>query len=106
MIGFEYIFEDHPKVNLHIYVNLILFESSNVTQVLICKFVSCFAASTNLFSLGNSMINFNGLNFAEWSEQIHFYLGVMYLDVVIMSDEIPNAITETSTEDEKYLYEA
>ena len=52
------------------------------------------------------MINFNGLNFAEWSEQIHFYLGVMYLDVAIVSDEIPNAITETSTEDEKYLYEA
>ncbi|WVZ07203.1 hypothetical protein V8G54_020549 [Vigna mungo] len=60
----------------------------------------------NLASLSNNVVKFNGLNYADWSEQIQFQLGVLDLDMAIMMDEMPTAITETSTNDEKSLYEA
>ena len=65
-----------------------------------------FATSMNLFALGNGLVKFNGLNYDEWSEQIQFQLGVMDLDPAIILDEKPAAITETSTEGEKSLYDA
>src|SRR5262249_12298704 len=58
-----------------------------------------------LFALGNGMIKFNGLNYVEWSEQIQFQLGILDLDLEIISDEKPVAINETSTESDKTLYE-
>ncbi|XP_052724124.1 uncharacterized protein LOC128193961 [Vigna angularis] len=60
----------------------------------------------NLAGLSNNVVKFNGLNYADWSEQIQFQLGVLDLDMAIMMDEMPAAITETSTSDEKSLYEA
>ncbi|XP_014490205.1 uncharacterized protein LOC106752940 [Vigna radiata var. radiata] len=63
-------------------------------------------AYMNLAGLSNNVIKFNGLNYADWSEQIQFQLGVLDLDMAIMMDEIPAAIIETSTNDEKSLYEA
>ena len=66
----------------------------------------CFTASLNLFALGNAVVKFNGLNYADWSEQIQFHLGVMDLDLALISDEKPTALTETSTEADKSLYEA
>ncbi|KAL2318813.1 hypothetical protein Fmac_032689 [Flemingia macrophylla] len=65
-----------------------------------------FAASMNLFALGNSVVKFNGLNYADWSEQIQFQLGIYDLDLAIVMDEAPPAITETNTADDKSLYEA
>ena len=65
-----------------------------------------FTASNNLFALGNVMIKFNGLNYVEWSEHIQFHLGVLGLDFAVISDEKPAAITETSTESDKFLHEA
>ncbi|KAJ1434123.1 gag-polypeptide of LTR copia-type [Sesbania bispinosa] len=59
----------------------------------------------NLFGLGNGVVKFTGLNYADWSEQIQFQLGVFDLDLAIVMDEMPPAITETSTDDEKSLYE-
>ncbi|BAT84222.1 hypothetical protein VIGAN_04153300, partial [Vigna angularis var. angularis] len=63
-------------------------------------------AYMNLAGLSNNVVKFNGLNYADWSEQIQFQLGVLDLDMAIMMDEMPAAITETSTSDEKSLYEA
>ncbi|XP_052730111.1 uncharacterized protein LOC128195749 [Vigna angularis] len=60
----------------------------------------------NLAGLSNNVVKFNGLNYADWSEQIQFQLGVLDLDMAIVMDEMPAAITETSTSDEKSLYEA
>ncbi|KAK9089114.1 hypothetical protein Scep_028196 [Stephania cephalantha] len=59
-----------------------------------------------MFALGNMMVKFNGLNYNDWSEQIQFQLGVMDLDLAIIVDEKPAAITEASSEEEKSLYEA
>ena len=49
----------------------------------------------NLFGLGSGIVKFNGLNYVDWSEQINFQLGVMDLDLAIVMDEKPTAITET-----------
>ena len=46
---------------------------------------------------------FNGLNFSEWSEQIHFYLGLMDLDLALRVEK-PAAITVLSTTEEKNHY--
>ena len=60
----------------------------------------------NMCSLGSDVIKFNGLNYADWYEQIQFQLGVFDLDLAIVMDEMPPTINETSTIDEKTLYEA
>ncbi|XP_027905897.1 uncharacterized protein LOC114165484 [Vigna unguiculata] len=56
--------------------------------------------------LGSGVIKFNGLNYADWYKQIQFQLGVFDLDLAIVMDEMPPVINETSTADEKTLYEA
>ncbi|KAJ1377091.1 hypothetical protein SESBI_49239 [Sesbania bispinosa] len=60
----------------------------------------------NLFGLGNGVVKFTALNYDDWSEQIQFQLGVFDLDLAIVMDEMPSSITETSTDDDKSLYEA
>ena len=59
----------------------------------------------NMFALGNGLIKFNGLNYAEWSEQVQFQLGVMSLDMAIVSDRL-EALTEDSTDAQKTHFEA
>ncbi|XP_057451192.1 uncharacterized protein LOC130743094 [Lotus japonicus] len=63
-------------------------------------------AMTSLSAGVTGVIKFNGLNYADWSEQIQFQLGYMDLDLAIVTDEKPAAITETSTDDDKSYYEA
>ena len=46
---------------------------------------------------------FNDLNFSDWSEQIHFYLGVMDLDLELRVEK-PTNITVLSTTEEKTHY--
>ena len=46
---------------------------------------------------------FNGLNFSQWSEQIHFYLGVMDLDLALRVEK-PADNTVMSTAEEKNHY--
>ncbi|KAJ1386813.1 hypothetical protein SESBI_40504 [Sesbania bispinosa] len=60
----------------------------------------------NLFGMGNGVVKFTKLNYADCSEQIQFQLGVFDLDLAIVMDEMLPAITETSTDDDKSLYEA
>ncbi|KAI5391918.1 hypothetical protein KIW84_076642 [Lathyrus oleraceus] len=64
------------------------------------------SVANNMFVLGNAMTKFNGMNYADWSEKIRFQLGVMDLDMALIMDEKPAAITEDSTEDERSLFEA
>ncbi|XP_012081061.2 uncharacterized protein LOC105641180 [Jatropha curcas] len=47
----------------------------------------------------------NGLNYADWSEQIHYQLGVLDLDLALVSEK-PAAIIETSIEVDKSHNEA
>ncbi|GAB2270880.1 hypothetical protein Dimus_038883 [Dionaea muscipula] len=63
-------------------------------------------ASSNIFASANSVVKFNGLNYDDWSEQIRFTLGIMALDLAILTDEKPSAITDASSENEKSRYEA
>ncbi|XP_070005609.1 uncharacterized protein [Nicotiana sylvestris] len=56
-------------------------------------------------SLASSVTVFNGLNFSEWREQVQFHLGMMDLDLVLLNDK-PAAITDSSSADEKSFYKA
>ncbi|XP_057976009.1 uncharacterized protein LOC131163439 [Malania oleifera] len=46
---------------------------------------------------------FNGLNFADWSEQVQFHLGVLDLDLALLSDQ-PATITDSSSAKEITYY--
>ena len=65
-----------------------------------------YTALPNMFALGNLMIKFNRLNYADWFEMIQFQLGVVDLDLALVMDESPPIVTETSTDADKSLYEA
>ena len=43
-----------------------------------------------------SVVMFNGLNFAEWSEQVLFHLGALDLDLALLKDK-PVIATPTGT---------
>jgi len=49
-----------------------------------------------LHSQASSIVKFNGLNFPEWSEQVQFHLGVLDLDLALLTNK-PAAITKTSS---------
>ena len=61
------------------------------------------AASSNVFASADSVVKFNGFNYAEWFEQIQFTLSVMALDSAILTDEEPSAITVDSSEYESLV---
>ena len=67
-------------------------------------YIYYFAAVT-LHSQASSVPIFNGLNFSEWSEQVNFHLGVLDLDLALLEDK-PAAITDTSSEEEKFYYKS
>ncbi|XP_078170005.1 uncharacterized protein LOC144564290 [Carex rostrata] len=51
-------------------------------------------------SHASSVTVFNGLNFAEWNEQVQFHLGAQDLDIALLVDK-PNAIIDEITEEDK-----
>ncbi|XP_010527563.1 PREDICTED: uncharacterized protein LOC104804898 [Tarenaya hassleriana] len=53
----------------------------------------------------NAVVKFNGLNYADWSEQIQFYLGVYDLDLALLVSEKP-VIIDTSSENERTYFES
>ena len=65
-----------------------------------------YIAMPNMFALGNLMIKFNGLNYADWFEMIQFQLGVVNLDLALVMDQSPLIIIETNTDVDKSLYKA
>ena len=46
---------------------------------------------------------FNGLNFPEWSEQVQFHLGVLDLDLSLLTNKLA-AIIETNSAKQRYFY--
>ena len=46
--------------------------------------------------MGNALIRFNGQNYEDWYEQIHFQLGYYGFGLAIVSEK-PISIIETST---------
>ncbi|XP_050103321.1 uncharacterized protein LOC126583065 [Malus sylvestris] len=59
----------------------------------------------SLHSLAPSIPSLNGTNFSDWSEQVQFHLGVLDLDLALRTDK-PAALTNTSSIEEKSLYNA
>ena len=51
---------------------------------------------TSLHSLASGMTVFDGLNFSEWYERVQFSLGVLDLDLALITDKPPEA-TDNST---------
>ena len=49
---------------------------------------------TSLHSLASGMTVFDGSNFSEWYERVQFSLGVLDLDLALITDKPPEA-TET-----------
>ncbi|KAA0055982.1 Retrovirus-related Pol polyprotein from transposon TNT 1-94 [Cucumis melo var. makuwa] len=50
-------------------------------------------------------MKFNGLNFSDWCEQIRFHLGVLDLDLALLSEK-PAAITSASSDEDRSFYKS
>ncbi|KAA0048520.1 Retrovirus-related Pol polyprotein from transposon TNT 1-94 [Cucumis melo var. makuwa] len=68
-------------------------------------FVIAASTPVSLYSHATSIIKFNGLNFFDWCEQIRLHLGVLELDLVLLSEK-PAAITSTSSDEGRSFYKA
>jgi hypothetical protein len=53
-----------------------------------------------LQSHASSVTDYNGLNFAEWNEQVQFHLNAQNLDLALLTDK-PDPLTDDSSEDEE-----
>ena len=71
------------------------------------KYFICIAALScvSMLSQVASIVKFNGLNFAEWHEQIQFHLGVLDLDLALLTDK-PAAIDDNSSDDDVAFHQA
>ncbi|KAA0036645.1 Retrovirus-related Pol polyprotein from transposon TNT 1-94 [Cucumis melo var. makuwa] len=68
-------------------------------------FVIAASAPVSLYSHATSIIKFNGLNFSDWCKQIRFHLGVLDLDLALLSEK-PAAITSASSDEDRSFYKA
>ncbi|KAA0039631.1 UBN2_2 domain-containing protein [Cucumis melo var. makuwa] len=68
-------------------------------------FVIATSAPVSLYSHATSIIKFNGFNFSDWCEQIRFHLGVLDLDLALLSEK-PVAITSASSDEDRSFYKA
>ena len=59
----------------------------------------------SLHSQATSIIKFNGPNFFEWCEQVQFHLGVLDLDLALLSEK-PVALTYSSSTEQRSSYNA
>ncbi|RWR95043.1 Retrovirus-related Pol polyprotein from transposon TNT 1-94 [Cinnamomum micranthum f. kanehirae] len=71
----------------------------------LCIRMAGVIAPTTLNSHATSVTKLNGTNFSEWKEQVEFTLGVLELDMALLKDK-PAPLTETSTAEEKNLFNA
>ncbi|XP_012841032.1 PREDICTED: uncharacterized protein LOC105961346, partial [Erythranthe guttata] len=62
------------------------------------------AIPTSLYSHASCIKTLNGSNFSEWYEQIQFTLGVMDLDLTLLTEK-PREITDANSEEEVSLIE-
>ena len=61
-----------------------------------CEHCSILYIPTSLHSLASGMIVFDGSNFSEWYERVQFSLGVLDLDLALITDK-PLEATDDST---------
>ena len=53
---------------------------------------------TSLHSLASRMTVFDGSNFSEWYERVQFSLGVLDLDLALITDKPPEATNDSTPE--------
>ena len=53
---------------------------------------------TSLHSLASGMTIFDGSNFSEWYERVQFSLGVLDLDLALITDKPPEATDDSTPE--------
>ncbi|XP_050935205.1 uncharacterized protein LOC127143943 [Cucumis melo] len=63
------------------------------------------SAPVSLYSHVTSIIKFNGLNFFDWYKQIRFHLGVLDLDLALLSEK-PTSTTSASSDEDRSFYKA
>ena len=83
----------HPKDNfndINSSLLFILYLSLIVSIVIFCMVL------TSLQSLASGMTVFDGSNFSEWYERVQFSLGVLDLDLALITDKPPE-VTDDST---------
>ena len=56
-----------------------------------------------LYSQVSFVVKFNGLNYSDWFEQIQFHLGVLNLDLVLLTER-PVVITNESSAEKKSFH--
>ena len=81
---------------------MFIFESNNVQAYLFCNCIICFRCSSIACYV---IIKFDELNFSYWCEQIRFRLGVLDLDLTLLSEE-PVALTFANSDEDKSFYKA
>ena len=63
------------------------------------------SAPVSLHSQATSVQTFNVLNFSEWREQVQFHLGVLDLDLALLTEK-PAALTDTSSAEQRSFHKA
>jgi len=69
----------------------------------LCEVLLCSTCSQLIELSCIICVNFNGLNFSDWNEQVQFNLDVLDLDLAIM-EEKSATITDASSNEEKVHY--
>ena len=65
-------------------------------------FVIVAYAPVSIYSHATSIIKFKGLNFSYWCEEIWFHLGVLDLDLILLSEK-PVALTSASNDEDRSI---
>ena len=68
--------------------------------ILICNTCSQFTEFSCIIC-----VNFNGLNFSDWNDQVQFHLGVLDIDLAML-EEKSITIADASSNEEKVHYKA
>ena len=98
----------HPKENINIHWLLsewiicmtCVLCLKTLMWILLCN--TCFEFIGFLCII---CVNFNGLNFSNWNEQVQFHLGILDLDLAMLEEKFVT-ITDASSNEEKAHYKA
>ena len=65
-------------------------------------YVFAVSALVSLHLQDLSVLKYNGLNFFEWCEQVQFHLGVLDLDLALLTDKSTTGTNSSSIEQRSY----
>ena len=60
------------------------------------------STSVSLHSQASYVLIYNGLNFSSWCEQVQFHLGVLDLDLALLTDKSATIIDSSSIEQRSF----